>query len=169
VHAGGDRRVTTRRRTDLRGALRDAWRRLRGGELRPERAAGSVGVGLFVGFLPTYGIQTLFCLMFTVPLRLDFPLAWVATNIANPLTALFIIALDIEVGGFLLRGEWPSLSKDDIDMKHLGAFLVDGMTGGIALGSAVGLIGGLTTLALMRRAARARQSRAHSITRTPST
>jgi uncharacterized protein (DUF2062 family) len=161
--------VTARRRTDLRGALRDAWRRLRGGELRPERAAGSVGVGLFVGFLPTYGIQTLICLMFTVPLRLDFPLAWLATNVANPLTAIFIIALDIELGGFLLRGQWPTLSRADIDIKHLGAFFVDGMVGGVAIGSAAGVLGAVATLALMRRAARARKSRAHSITRTPST
>jgi uncharacterized protein (DUF2062 family) len=153
----------------LRDALRDAWRRLRGGELKPERAAGSVGVGLFVGFLPTYGIQTLFCLLFTVPLRLDFPLAWVATNIANPVTALFIIALDIEVGGLLLRGKWTTLSTDDIDVKHLGGFLVDGMAGGVALGAAAGLIGGFITLYAMRRAARARERRAHSITRTSST
>jgi uncharacterized protein (DUF2062 family) len=161
--------VTERRRTDLRGALRDAWRRLRGGELRPERAAGSVGVGLFVGFMPTYGIQTLICLMFTVPLRLDFPVAWVATNIANPLTALFIIALDIEVGGFVRRGQWVTISTSDFDMAHLGALLADAMVGGVALGLAAGLVGGMTTLGLMRRAVRVRQDRAHSSTRTPST
>jgi uncharacterized protein (DUF2062 family) len=97
--------------------------------------------------------------LFTVPLRLDFPLAWVATNIANPVTALFIIALDIEVGGFLLRGTWAKLSTDDIDVKHLGAFLVDGMVGGVAIGSAVGVVGGFLTLYLMRRAARARERR----------
>jgi uncharacterized protein (DUF2062 family) len=162
-------RVTARRRIDLRAALRDAWRRLRGGELGPERAAGSVGVGLFVGFMPTYGIQTLICLMFTVPLRLDFPLAWVTSNIANPLTALFIIALDIEVGGFLRRGQWVAVSTDDFDLAHLGSLSADAMVGGIALGAAVGVVGGLVTLGFTRRAARARQSRAHSITRTPST
>ena len=158
-----------RPRKDLRAPLRDAWRRLRGGELSPERAAGSVGVGLFVGFIPTYGIQTLICLMFTVPLRLDFPLAWVATNIANPLTALLVIALDIEVGGFLRRGEWVTVSTSDLDWKHLGALSADAMVGGIATGALVGVIGGMVTLALARRAARARQARAHSITRTPST
>jgi uncharacterized protein (DUF2062 family) len=161
--------VTKRRRTDLRAALRDAWRRLRGGELRPERAAGSVGVGLFVGFIPTYGIQTLICLMFTVPLRLDFPVAWVATNIANPLTALFIIALDVQVGGLLRRGEWVTVSTSDFDMAHLGALSADAMVGGIALGSVVGVIGGVVTLAWARRSARAREKSAHSITRTPST
>jgi uncharacterized protein (DUF2062 family) len=97
--------------------------------------------------------------LFTVPLRLDFPLAWVATNIANPVTALFIIALDIEVGGFLLRGSWATLSTDDIDVKHLGGFLIDGMLGGVALGAAAGLIGGFITLSAMRRAARARERR----------
>jgi uncharacterized protein len=161
--------VTARRRPDLRTALRDAWRRLRGGELRPERAAGSVGVGLFVGFIPTYGIQTLICLMFTVPLRLDFPLAWIATNIANPLTALFIIALDIEVGGFVRRGEWVKISTSDFDIAHLGALSADAMVGGVALGLAAGLVGWVTTLGLLRRALRVRQSRAHSTTRTPST
>ena len=142
---------------------------MRGGELKPERGAASVGVGLFVGFIPTYGIQTLICLMFTVPLRLDFPLAWVATNVANPLTAIFIIALDIEVGGLLRRGEWVTIARSDFDVAHLGALFADAMIGGVALGSIVGLVGGLATLALMRRAARARRSTAHSITRTPST
>ncbi len=128
-----------------------------------------MGVGVFVGFIPTYGIQTLICLMFTVPLRLDFPVAWVATNIANPLTAIFIIALDIEVGGLLRRGAWVTVSTSDFDIAHLGALSADAMIGGVALGSVFGLIGGLVTLAVARRAARARESRAHSITRTPST
>jgi uncharacterized protein (DUF2062 family) len=161
--------VTSRRRIEVRSALRDAWRRLRGGELGPERAAKSVGVGLFVGFIPTYGIQTLFCLLLTVPLRLDFPLAWVATNIANPLTIIFILALEIEVGGFLLRGSWPAFTKDDLDLKHLGAFAVDATVGGLAIGIVVGVIGGLSTLAFMRRAIRARERAAHSTTRTSST
>ena len=108
--------------------------------------------------------------MFTVPLRLDFPLAWVATNIANPLTAIFIIALDIEVGAVLRRGEWVTVSRADFDIAHLGALSVDAMIGGIVLGSLFGVVGGLTTLALMRRTARAKQAAAaHSITRTPST
>ena len=166
--ADGDRRVT-KRRTSWRDTLRDAWRRLRGGELRPERAAGSVGVGLFVGFIPTYGIQTLFCLMFTVPLRLDFPLAWAATNIANPVTALFIIALDIQVGGFLRRGQWVTISPRDLDVAHLGELTADALLGGLFLGLAVGLVGGLATLGWMRRSARVRASAAHSISRTPST
>jgi uncharacterized protein (DUF2062 family) len=107
--------------------------------------------------------------MFTVPLRLDFPVAWVATNIANPLTALFIIALDIEVGGFVRRGEWMRISTSDFNIAHLGALSADAMLGGAALGLAAGLLGGMTTLGWMRRALRAKENRGHSIKRTPST
>src|SRR5689334_19523833 len=49
----------------LRTALRAGWQRLRGGELSPRRAAASVGVGIFVGCFPLYGLQTLLCVGLT--------------------------------------------------------------------------------------------------------
>src|SRR5882672_8374465 len=134
------------------GVLREAWRRLRGGELSPGRGAGSVAVGLFVGFVPLYGIQTPICLAFTLPLKLDFPLAWVMTNIANPVTAPFIILFDIELGAWLAGGQWMSLSTHDFQLKKLGPFLAHAMLGGAAAGAAAALVGGLATLVWMRRA-----------------
>jgi uncharacterized protein (DUF2062 family) len=109
-------------------------------------------VGLFVGFVPLYGIQTPICLAFTLPLKLDFPLAWVTTNIANPFTAPFIILLDIELGGWLAGGQWVSLSTSDFEIKKLGPFLVHALLGGAVAGAAAALVGGLVTLAWMRRA-----------------
>jgi uncharacterized protein (DUF2062 family) len=143
-----------------RQILRDAWRRLRGGELRPERAAASVGVGFFVGFVPLYGVQTFICLMFTVPLRLDFPLAWATTNIANPLTAPFIIALDIELGRFLTHGHWVHVSRHDFDLSRIGALLTEALLGGAVLGTVTGLVGAAVTLVWMRRARSLRTAKA---------
>jgi uncharacterized protein (DUF2062 family) len=131
--------------------LLEAWRRLRGGELSPTRAAGSVAVGLFVGFVPLYGIQTFICLAFTVPLRLDFPLAWATTNIANPITAPFIILFDIELGKWLAEGSWATLSRDDFQLRKLGPFLGHAMLGGAVAGAAAAIVGGLSTLLWMRR------------------
>ena len=135
----------------VRGVLRDAWRRLRGGELNPVRAAGSVAVGLFVGFVPLYGIQTFICFAFTYPLRLDFPLAWATTNIANPITAPFIILFDIELGGWLTEGSWSTLSTADFEIKKLGPFLAHAMLGGAVAGAAAAVLGGVSTLLWMRR------------------
>ena len=115
------------------------------------RAAGSVAIGLFVGFVPLYGIQTPICLAFTLPLKLDFPLAWVTTNIANPFTAPFIILLDIELGRWLAGGRWESLSTSDFEIKKLGPFLAHALLGGAVAGATVALVGGIVTLLWMRR------------------
>jgi len=117
----------------------------------PGARRASVAVGLFVGFVPLYGIQTLICLAFTVPLRLDFPLAWVTTNIANPFTAPFIILLDIELGGWLADGAWATLSTHDFEIKKLGPFLGRALLGGAVVGAAVALVGGVATLVWMQR------------------
>jgi uncharacterized protein (DUF2062 family) len=135
----------------VRYVLREAWRRLRGGELSAGRAAASVAVGLFVGFVPLYGIQTFICLAFTVPLRLDFPLAWATTHVANPFTAPFIILLDIELGGWLADGAWTTLSRHDFEIKKLGPFLGRALLGGAAVGAVAAVVGGLATLLWMQR------------------
>ena len=144
--------------------LRDAWRRMRGGEVNPARAAGSVAVGLFVGFVPLYGVQTFICLAFTIPFRLDFPLAWAITNIANPFTAVFIILFDIELGSWLIKGSWATLSAADFEIKKLGPLLGQALLGGAVAGAAAAIVGGLATLVWMRRA-----RRIYSRTRTEST
>jgi uncharacterized protein len=159
--------MTKRERTRL--ALRNAWRRLRGGELSPERAAASVAVGLFVGCLPFYGIQSFICLLFSVPLRLDFPVAWLVTNFANPVTAPFLILFEIELGGWMARGIWVSLSLQDFSVRKLGAFLGYALLGAGVIGTTAAVTGGALTLWWMRRSAKARAAAAHSTMRTPST
>ena len=135
----------------VRAVLRDAWTRLRGGELSANRAAGSVAVGLFVGFVPLYGIQTFICLAFTIPLRLDFPVAWAVTNFANPFTAPFIILFDIQLGRWIAQGTWAALSTSDFEIKKLGPFLLHALLGGAVAGAAAAVVGGVSTLLWMRR------------------
>ncbi|HKQ70086.1 MAG TPA: DUF2062 domain-containing protein [Polyangiaceae bacterium] len=150
----------------MRTRLREAWVRLRGGDLSPERAAASVALGVFIGFVPLYGVQTFFCLAIALPLRLDFPVVWASTNLANPLTAPFIVVLEIELGAYLTTGAWISVSRADFQLAKLGAFLGYAMLGGALLGGASALVAYLSTLGWMRRR---RRRRAHSTMRTPST
>jgi uncharacterized protein (DUF2062 family) len=157
------------KRETIREALRQTWQRLRGGELSPERAAASVAVGFFVGCVPFYGIQTFICLLFTVPLRLDFPVAWMVTNFANPFTAPFLILLEIELGAWMVQGQWVSVSVQDLNVKRLGDFLGYALVGGGLIGTVTAGIAGGLTLWWMRRSARARAAAAHSAIRTPST
>jgi uncharacterized protein (DUF2062 family) len=48
--------------------------------------ARGVAMGLFVGLTPTVGIQTLLMLMLAALLRANFPAAFVASCVSNPLT-----------------------------------------------------------------------------------
>lgn len=48
--------------------------------------ARGVAVGLFIGLTPTVGIQTLLMLVASVALRANFPAAFIASCINNPLT-----------------------------------------------------------------------------------
>ncbi len=88
------------------------WRRLRGGGLTRARAAASVGVGLWVGSLPVYGLHFPLCLALALPFSLDLVLAYLAANVSNPLFAPFLVYAEIQVGSLLLDGHFAPFSLE---------------------------------------------------------
>jgi uncharacterized protein (DUF2062 family)/2-polyprenyl-3-methyl-5-hydroxy-6-metoxy-1,4-benzoquinol methylase len=133
------------------GAVRDGWRRLRGGELTRRRAAASVALGLFVGCLPLYGFHFWICLLVAIPLRLDFPLAYLVANLSNPIVAPFLIALEIEVGSFVRQGRWVRLSPDLIREHGWSGAFRDLAVGSVLVGAAIAAAGAGLAAALVQR------------------
>ena len=78
--------------------------RLLRGEGSATRVGLSVGLGLFIGCQPLYGLHLPLCLLVCLPFGLDALLAYVAANISNPLVAPFLLLCEVEVGSLLLRG-----------------------------------------------------------------
>jgi uncharacterized protein (DUF2062 family)/SAM-dependent methyltransferase len=91
-------------RDELKTKLSSAWRRLRGGELTPRRAALSVAVGLLVGVTPAYGFHIFLVLGICLPLGLDAPVSYLAANISIPPLAPFLWLAEVEIGALLLTG-----------------------------------------------------------------
>ena len=91
---------------------RQAWRRLRGGELTPWRAALSVGVGLVIGMTPAFGLHWLIVIAVCVPLRLDTGVAYLAANISMPFIAPFITFAEVETGALLLHGRFMAIEPE---------------------------------------------------------
>jgi uncharacterized protein (DUF2062 family) len=147
-------------RSTLEEKLRAAWRRLRGGALSPTRAATSIGVGLFVGCLPLYGVHSVIVLAICVPLRLDSAIAYFAAHISNPLTAPFLFALELQIGSILLTGHGTELSfaaAKQLGFMSVGARLV---CGAAVIAPATALLGAALTWFLSVRVRDARQRRA---------
>ncbi|MDB5216132.1 MAG: hypothetical protein JWO86_4059 [Myxococcaceae bacterium] len=121
---------------------RQAWRRLRGGELTPWRAALSVGLGLVIGMTPAFGLHWLIVIAVCVPLRLDTGVAYLAANISMPLIAPFITFAEIEMGALLLHGHFMAMSPSDIKATGIGTLVAELVVGTLVVAPAGGAVGG---------------------------
>lgn len=106
------------RKKPWKKAAREAWDRLRGGDLTPARAATSVAVGLAIGVTPLWGVHFLLVIAVCVPFRLDVVLAYVASNISLPFIAPFLTFAEMELGARALTGAWLPRTTVDAMRAH---------------------------------------------------
>jgi uncharacterized protein (DUF2062 family) len=139
--------------------VRALWRRLRGGQLTPARAAASVALGIFVGCLPLYGFQFWLALAVALPLKLDYPLALLSTLVANPITMPFLIVLEVEIGALIVKGHWLPFELSAIRQNWVGV-LGYATLGSVVLGALLAGVGaGLVSLWVSVRLERAARRR----------
>lgn len=137
-----------------RERLREAWRRLRGGELTPGRAAASVAIGIAIGVTPLWGVHWALVLAVCLPLRLDASVAYLASNVSLPFIAPFITFAEIALGSRILRGSWPALGPEEVKHVALGTMLGELAIGTVIVavsGAALGAILAYGSTALVRR------------------
>ena len=128
---------------------RQAWRRLRGGELTPRRAALSVAVGLVIGITPAFGLHWLLVIAVCVPLRLDTGVSYLAANISLPFIAPFITFAELETGALVLHGRFMSIAPSQVKTLELRTLLAELVVGTAVVAPTGGLLGGAITYALV--------------------
>lgn len=133
----------------VRPALKQAWRRLRGGELTPARAGLSVGVGLCIGMLPLYGAHWALVLAVCLPLRLDVPVAYLAANISMPLIAPFLLLGEVQTGSFAMTGALLPLTADGLRSRGAADYATELVVGTALLAPTSALVAGAITYALV--------------------
>lgn len=126
--------------------------------------ARGVAVGLFIGFTPTVGVQTVLMLGASALLRANFPAAFVASCINNPVTFPAFYFGFHELGEVLLRFvpvRFESLSglEEEIAMETTAIIV-----GSLAVAAPAAILGYVAFLYIWRRfdlhlPARADQSR----------
>lgn len=132
----------------VRPALRQAWARLRGGELTPKRAALSVAIGIAIGLVPVYGAHWAIVLAVCVPLKLDAPIAYLAANISNPFFAPFLLLAEVQIGSRLVTGSFLSMTKEAIYERGPLEFLWQTIAGVLVLAPVAAIVIGAITFAI---------------------
>ena len=118
------------------------WRRLRGERQSPARVALAVGSGLFIGSLPVYGLHFFLCLLWCLPLGLDFVATYLAANVSNPFVAPFLVTLEIEVGSLVITGHHAAFSLARAKQTGILGFAWQAGVGSVFVGLGLALLGG---------------------------
>jgi uncharacterized protein (DUF2062 family) len=162
-HPAGDRpeRLPVWREVVRWLSPREAWRQIR--QDAPEGAkrtmmAGSLGVGAFIGCLPTWGLHAVIALYVARRLNLN-PLGTVlGTQVAFPPLGILLAVASVAVGHLLLHGGIPPPSDFAPLWEGWGGFrtfirwfFVDWLIGSIVVGTAAMFAVALAADALLRR------------------
>lgn len=118
----------------------------------PGRMAGSVGVGLFFGLTPLWGLHLLLALWTAHRLRLNKAVVVVASNISFPPLIPFLVYGSLHTGAWLLHGhgfaaDFTALSDSSwwaTAREHLWEWVV----GSFALAVGVAVVGAACTYAV---------------------
>jgi uncharacterized protein (DUF2062 family)/SAM-dependent methyltransferase len=144
-------------RERVHAAAKLAWTRLRGGELTPGRAAGSVAVGLAIGVMPLYGAHLWIVIGVCLLLRLDAALAYLAANISIPPMIPFLLLAEAELGSLARTGHALALTAAEARSRAFGELAKEVVVGTLIFAPIVGTLGGAITFGIAVRAAAAKK------------
>lgn len=125
----------------MKSLLLGLWRRLRGTPGSPVAAAAAVGIGVFIGCQPVYGLHFVLVVAVCLPLRLDAVLSYLAANISNPLVAPFLLVAEVEVGSYLTSGRFLGFDVERARQSGAAGLARQLFVGSVALGALLALIG----------------------------
>lgn len=115
------------------------------------RQAAAVGLGVFIGATPLYGLHLALCVAVGTLLGLNRLKLYVAANISNPLSAPFLVFLEVQTGSLLRRGALYDISWKELRAGDPWLFAVDLLLGSVAVGAVLGSLAALITRALLGR------------------
>ncbi|OGV44913.1 MAG: hypothetical protein A2017_21140 [Lentisphaerae bacterium GWF2_44_16] len=109
----------------------------------------SVGLGVFIGCTPLFGLHTFLALVIGMKLRLHKLGMILGTNITNPLTGPVIIWVSIQCGWRILYGEWHKMNMAEIHAQPFHELFNKFILSWLAGFPVVGLISALIIMGIV--------------------
>ena len=122
-------------------------------QLEPVRAGFAVALGITLGIIPIYGLQSVVALALATLFRLNRPLTLAATFINNPPFQPLLLIGSLQLGHLAMDGTWVSLSPRELLATGVGTHVIALFIGSVILSAAIGGPAGLATYVILRRRA----------------
>jgi uncharacterized protein (DUF2062 family) len=114
------------------------------------REAAAIGVGVFVGCTPFYGLHLLICWTVGSVFGLNRLQVYLAANISNPVFAPFLVFSELQTGALMRRGAVQSLTLAAIRTTDVWSLGLDYLLGAFVVGAALGTIAATGTYVALR-------------------
>lgn len=118
-------------------------------QMEPGRAAAAVFLGVTIGIVPLYGLQTILAYALATLLGLNRPLTLAWTFINNPLLQPFLLVGSLQLGHLVTRGSVMSLSPASLIAYPFGDQVLSLLVGSMMLSIAVGGVASALTYAFL--------------------
>jgi uncharacterized protein (DUF2062 family) len=119
----------------------------------PGREALAIGLGVFIGCSPLYGLHLLVCWVAGWCLRLNRLKMYLAANISNPFMAPALLLTELQAGAWVRRRELHALTIEAVRHIDPWSFGADLIVGSLVVGGVLGVATGLATYFLARSGA----------------
>jgi SAM-dependent methyltransferase len=132
---------------DARTSLKGRWRRVFYA-MRTEgegREPASIGVGLFIGCLPLFGLHLALVIVIGKLLRLNRLQMYLAANISNPFVAPLLLFVEAQVGAWIRRDEIHHFTIESLRSTSLSTVGLDLAVGSLVVGAVLGTGAALLT------------------------
>jgi uncharacterized protein (DUF2062 family) len=116
----------------------------------PLRMSLAVGLGLFFGIVPIWGVQMAVAATVAHFLRLNKAITLTASNISIPPVAPLIIGVSFILGHWLFTGEVLKLTPPPMHGAKAFAYIEQWLVGSVVLAVVVGALGTVTAYAVAR-------------------
>jgi len=112
--------------------------------------AFSVALGVFIGFSPFWGFQTLLVISLSVLFKLNKVLAFVASNVSLPPFIPFVIAASLFLGAPFVSGD-SNVFSQELNFDLVKNNLLQYVIGSMILASSTSVISGIATFLFLNK------------------
>ena len=116
-----------------------------------DRQAFAVGLGVFLGCFPTWGIHFPLCLVVSFLLGISPVITYTASHVNNPIVVPFLVFAEVQLGSWLRTGATYPISMATFGQLELWDFVSDLFLGSLVIGLTLGLFAGLSSFVVLRR------------------